>query len=246
MPLSAIRVLKTFRYAMYFDGVDDYVRVPHSPSYATTRHTVMITFMPTSTKYLLFSKGWWEYYRLLLFRVPYLDLRITRMDKTNFVFPRAMEPNVNVWTTIAYWLDEYDASIRGAFKDGAFYTPSYGIYPSYPLCFECPNPLRIMGELGRVFYPGYVAQVLIYSRVLSNSEIAWNYLYPDNPVKNGLVLWLQAHPDYVKDIDGDGIPEWVDISGFNNHGKVYGVQLVQLIKAPARVLTPARVLAPLR
>jgi hypothetical protein len=30
MPLSARRVLRTFRYAMYFDGVDDYVVVSSS------------------------------------------------------------------------------------------------------------------------------------------------------------------------------------------------------------------------
>jgi len=90
------------------------------------------------------------------------------------------------------------------------------------------------------------ANILIYSRALSDSEVQWNYQYPDNPVRNGLVLWLQAHPDYVKDIDGDGRLEWLDLSGFNNHGKIYGAQLVQLVKTPARALTPARVLKPMR
>jgi hypothetical protein len=93
---------------------------------------------------------------------------------------------------------------------------------------------------------GYIAQVLIYSRALSDSEIQWNYQNPDKPIRNGLVLWLQADPAYVKDIDGDGIPEWIDLSGYNNHGKIYGAQLVQLIKTPARMLTPARVLKPAR
>jgi hypothetical protein len=60
------------------------------------------------------------------------------------------------------------------------------------------------------------------------------------------VLWLQAHPDYIKDIDGDGIPEWIDLSGYGNHGKIYGAQLVQLIKTPARLLPPNRVLASAR
>jgi hypothetical protein len=242
MPLAPSRTLRVFRYALYFDGVDDYVEVPHSPSYATTRHTAMITFMPTSTLYLLLSKGWWLHYRLLMHRTTLLELRITRRDRTYFVFPGAMEPGVNVWTTIAYWLDEHNANVRGAFKDGTFYTPSYSIDPSYPLCFECPNPLRIMGEPNRAFYPGYIHQILFYSRILSIDEVEWNYQYPDNPVRNGLTLWLRADPNHIRDIDGDGVLEWLDLSGFNNHGKIYGAQLVQLAKTPVRALAPARVL----
>jgi len=59
-------------------------------------------------------------------------------------------------------------------------------------------------------------------------------------------LWLKADPQYVKDIDGDGILEWIDLSGYGNHGKIYGAQLVQLIKTPVRALKPVRVLKPAR
>lgn len=93
---------------------------------------------------------------------------------------------------------------------------------------------------------GLIAQVLLYSRALSDFEIAWNYNNLDNPIRSGLVLWLQADPAYVKDIDDDDILEWVDLSGYGNHGKIYGAQLVQLIKAPNRTLAPARILAPAR
>jgi hypothetical protein len=60
------------------------------------------------------------------------------------------------------------------------------------------------------------------------------------------VLWLQADPSDVKDIDGDGILEWLDLSGYNNHGKIYGAQLVELIKTPPRLLTPLRTLQVVR
>jgi hypothetical protein len=86
----------------------------------------------------------------------------------------------------------------------------------------------------RILPKSMVVLVRLYSRALTDDEIKWNYRYPWNPVRNGLVLWLHAHPDYVKDIDGDGILEWVDLSGNNNHGKIYGAQLVELIRAPAR------------
>jgi hypothetical protein len=88
---------------------------------------------------------------------------------------------------------------------------------------------------GKYFSNMMASQVLLYMRALSSSEVQWNYQNPDYPVRNGLVLWLKADPAYVKDIDGDGRLEWVDLSGFGNHGKIYGAQLVQLIKTPARV-----------
>ena len=89
-------------------------------------------------------------------------------------------------------------------------------------------------------------QLLVYTRDLSDSEVQWNYLYPDNPVRNGLYVWLQADPNYIKDIDGDGVLEWVDLSGYGNHGKVYGAMLVELVKTAKMVLTPARVLKAVR
>jgi hypothetical protein len=56
------------------------------------------------------------------------------------------------------------------------------------------------------------------------------------------MLWLQADPAHIRDIDGDGVPEWLDLSGFGNHGKVYGARLVELVRAPRRALAPARAL----
>jgi hypothetical protein len=89
-------------------------------------------------------------------------------------------------------------------------------------------------------------QLLIYTRDLSDKDIEWNFKNPDNPVRNGLYVWLTADPQYVKDIDNDGVLEWIDLSGFGNHGKIYGAQLVQLVKPSARILTPARALKPAR
>jgi hypothetical protein len=90
------------------------------------------------------------------------------------------------------------------------------------------------------------SQLLIYTRDLSDSDIAWNTKYPDNPVRNGLFVWLKADPQYVKDIDGDGVLEWVDLSGYGNHGKIYGAQLVELVKTHKRLLAPVRILTPVR
>jgi len=82
--------------------------------------------------------------------------------------------------------------------------------------------------------------VLLYSRPLTDEEILWNYNNPDNPVRRGLVLWL--HWDSIDPAKG----VWYDKSGYGNHGKIYGATLVKIVKSPRRVLTPARVLAPVR
>jgi hypothetical protein len=68
---------------------------------------------------------------------------------------------------------------------------------------------------------GYISQVLIYSRVLSSTEIAQLYQNPANPPTSGLVLWLTADPRYLYDLDWDGYVDWIDLSGSGNHATLY-------------------------
>jgi hypothetical protein len=90
------------------------------------------------------------------------------------------------------------------------------------------------------YFNGLIAEVRIYNRALSASEIQWNYQNFYNPVSDGLVLCFIADPQYIRDIDGDGRLEWIDLSGYNNHGKIYGATLVDLYKAPVRALSSVR------
>jgi hypothetical protein len=108
-----------------------------------------------------------------------------------------------------------------------------GFACGWPGGLGCPAP----------FY-GYIAQVLLYSRVLSSSEIQWNYNNPKNPITNGLVLWYYADPNNVVNVGGN--LQWVDLSGNGNNGTLYGAQLVQLIGSPSRILSPTRILTPIR
>jgi hypothetical protein len=96
------------------------------------------------------------------------------------------------------------------------------------------------------YYKGYIHTIRYYNRVLSNIEIRYNLDNPDNPIRDGLVLWLKSDPNYVKDIDNDGILEWIDLSGYNNHGKVYGAALTKVIKDPISVSQPRRILSVVR
>ncbi|MEM4455419.1 MAG: hypothetical protein QXT28_11945 [Thermofilaceae archaeon] len=178
-------------FAWYFDGVDDYMEVDHSPSYATTMHAVAMEYMAledTSFK-LVFSKGWWGYYRLLV--EDYRMFRITRRDVTYFTW---YAPSGAFWLqrrTIYYHLDEYDSSVKALYIDGNYYAPTYVINANYPLCFECNNPLRIGGDPTRGFAKGELSYVLIFARPLQQSELS--LLFTGKTVNaTGLQLFIDA------------------------------------------------------
>jgi hypothetical protein len=112
-----------------------------------------------------------------------------------------------------------NASLIGSVSIGTTTKPTSS--PMYVGAEDCPG-------YPYYFFYGYIAQVLIYSRALSDSEIIHNMSNPNNPIRNGLVLWLDARAcDTSKNIC------W-DLSGNGNHGTMYGVQIVSLSN-PVRV-----------
>ena len=245
MPLPPSRVLRIFRYAMYFNGVNAYVLVPYNRVFDVGNSgqltiAVFVEYVPVLARwhgvvtknrensdqsywYGIFISGSVPYF--YHFRFSTSAVNTIPASTTSFDY---VELKMTTTYAEGYVNLVKRASLNAIIKDAT--------YPLY------------IGRAGGVseFFSGFIRSVYIYSKWLTNDESAQNYNYPDNPVRNGLVLWLQADPQYVKDIDGDGVLEWVDLSGFNNHGKIYGAQLVQLIKTPARMLTPARVLKPAR
>jgi len=242
MPLPPRRVLRQFRYAMYFDGVDDYIVIPYSPSIPSNNQvfSVIQLIMPIGVnrwKFGYHHEGW--AYNISI-NPGNSGFRVHRDDGTYLWYV-----DVSYMFSSSQWYQlgqAWNGSNDYYILNGGLYTISL---PNRTGTRAVGNPRVFIGynSYDKVYTDTIMlAQVLIYSRALSGSEIQWNFRNPDNPVRNGLVLWLQAHPDYVKDIDGDGVLEWVDLSGYGNHGKIYGAQLVQLVKTPARILTPARVL----
>jgi hypothetical protein len=246
MPLSARRVLKQFKYAMYFDGVDDYVSVASSPSLNLTSlisiEAWVMTFKRTGQQIIIKNYVPHRSYNMFLYAVNagYPALHIFDTNNRNYSvtywtpYP-ILQMHQLVGTFNGRYLKLYmDASLKATTDIGT--TVQMRVFD---------EPLFIARE--DFYYCNHMIPLIrIYSRDISFSEIQWNYNYPDNPVRNGLVLWLQAHPDYVKDIDNDGVLEWIDLSGFGNHGKIYGAQLVQLIKSPARTLSSIRALTATR
>jgi hypothetical protein len=246
MPLTPTRVLRVFGYAMFFDGVDDYVLVPYSASidFSGVRQLTYCGWINLITP----TRG--DLYITLFFGTDYWDIYWRATDDSPYFQWRGTDGVVRAFLKDGLYL------ARRVFHHICFSMDFTGSQSSLEVVdgvLQASSTItQMFSEANRsVPFPettfnGYIVQVLLYSRALSDSEIAWNYLYPDNPVRNGLVLWLQADPSYVKDVDGDGILEWVDLSGYGNHGKVYGATLVQLVKTPSRVLSPARVSSPAR
>jgi len=248
MPLSPRRVLRTFKYAMYFDGVNNYVLVPHSPSLMPTAVTAIVWFAPlglTSAYIRLLEKGGWSVGGGYGLEINPAFKPVIRFNIWNGGTVNTIDSTTTLKIGIMFYVaGVFDGSTMRLYvnlnlegsKSASMTSNTWELY----IGRRAYNPGN--------YFSGYMVQVLLYSRALSDSEVQWNYQNFDNPVRNGLVLWLKADPQYVKDIDGDGILEWIDLSGYNNHGKIYGAQLVQLIKTlvPVRALKPVRVLKPIR
>jgi hypothetical protein len=248
--------LRTFRYAVYFDGVDDYVVIPLTV-YGWQGITVierLYPFHPKAnsawTKFSMIGDIWtdrpsvfWSTDSRYDYTALVLAFNTRRPDGTIKYYGFSIFAYRNMWVNVAYRFSTSDRVLAGYVNGVRVYTASI---PSTEITVLEWNPdtatrpwMYRRFVLGANVYGGenmkmMQFQLLIYSRALSDSEIAWNYWNPDNPVRNGLVVWLQADPLYVEDIDGDGVLEWVDLSGSGNHGKIYGARLVELIRTPAR------------
>lgn len=67
---------------------------------------------------------------------------------------------------------------------------------------------------GGYSFNGSLADVVMYNRALSPSEVAVNYATPGNPLKTGLVLWYDFAPSATGTV--------ADLSGWNNSGVASG------------------------
>jgi len=73
---------------------------------------------------------------------------------------------------------------------------------------------------GGVDQPLWYVAFAVYNRSLTAAEAAgWR---PEAPPGGDLVMYYYAHPQFVKDVDGDGVLEWIDLSGNGRHAKLRG------------------------
>ena len=241
MSKAPTRTLRTFKYAMYFDGGSSYVQVPYLAVFnqrpfsveawtAHNAHKLDDSIFSCADDYAAD-----RYLHLVIrYNYPYLGFWADDLWGKSLLDLAVWYHLVFAWEgpdtkrQLIYVNAELDASRTST----GLLTVVSGAHTGNG-CW--------VGRIDSIFLLGYINTIRVYSRALSAEEVAHNYNNPDNPVRDGLILWLRADPQNIKDIDNDGSLEWIDLSGFGNHGKIYGAALVEVIKPPARVLSPVRV-----
>jgi hypothetical protein len=248
MPLSPQRVLGVKRYAMYFDGIDDRIIVPLSSSLNFTQPTTLEIWLAVDG----FGSGSWPG---VVRNLPKFDIYINVDAYTRYLgtYPvPPLEPNAKdsannyiwwwrynyTWNTFFHVVLTYDGSVAKMYVNGSLFRSI-----TISTTMQSPTGSMYIGY-GNTYFKGRIYRVSYYNRALSDDEILKMYRDPYSVPTDGLRLWLQAHPDNIKDIDNDGIPEWIDLSGNGNHGKIYGATLVSTCFTPYRTLTPARIIEP--
>lgn len=241
MPLDRSRLLPKLPWkALYLNGEDDYVEVSDSPSLDITS---AITIEALINAKSMQSN---DYPKIVVKRNAYI-LHIGRD------FPNSITFNIfsngelrqtylgnildaDKWTFIT---TTYDGRYGKIYINGELAKTRY--FQTVGTIDTNNNNIGI-GAYPNAITPfnGYVAFIRIYNRALTEDEILWNYYHPDDPVRDGLVLWL--HYDSIDEENG----LWRDKTAYHNDGTIYGATPVEFTKPPIRKLMPTRILSPVR
>jgi hypothetical protein len=178
--------------ALYFDGVDDYVLVRNNPTlnpdYVTIEAWALAYSKPTWAKIVgkpfTSATSPWQQYTLAHYGnsgmfVFEFNVNNTWYAAYGFTF------NLNEWYHV---VGVYDGVSGKLYVNGNFVSKRdvSGVLSKYD------TDLRVGSHLGREYWNGLISIVRIYTRPLADSETLWNYLNPNNPIRDGLVLWLDA------------------------------------------------------
>jgi hypothetical protein len=209
-------------YALSFDGVDDYVSIPHSPSLNLADFSIILIFKTSMTGVwqAMFQKG--------VVNGNYINygLQISSTNKLCGRFGAGTTGPAytgNIIVTDGRWhcgAVTYDRVYLKVYVDGRLDISQALSYTPY----TNTEMLSIGMWYGTSYpYTGLIALALLYSRALSQAEIQYDMYNPLSPVRDGLVLFLPM-------IEGSGISV-KDYSGLGNNGTLYGgVSWVELAK----------------
>jgi len=201
------------RYAMYFDGVDDYVEVAGLE--APTPFTVSVYFMRKGSgtggvpRLITTSPTDWgiEFGVGNTAITDKLGFYLMFTDGTSTGWVGVLDIKNNIWY---YAVLSFDGTWVRVYVNGN------EVYSNDEWAGKTVNnlaPIDIGGGPGSDYFNGVIALVCIYNRALSENEIRYNMLDYENPVRDGLVLWL--HDRIVGDT-------WYDDSGNGNDGTING------------------------
>lgn len=194
--------------AVYFDGVEDYVETANSISLnenITLEALFMPSVIPQSHDYPMLMSNKINTGSGFIFRIDSMD-----------------PPNL----CLIIWKDYVSPGSACTILDGIRWYHGIGIVDNDSVKLYVDGTFRKATTLSDVaptvndivrigwrqlsmdFFEGYIAFVRIYNRALTEDEIEWNYLHPKDPVRDGLMLWLDA-----EDYDG---ATWPDRSGYKH------------------------------
>ena len=219
--------------AMYFNGYNAYVEVSAQLINVYKPFTVMGWFSPND---IIGDRTLFEFYGAGNSRVRFairngntaINEIFSPITYNRFLWGSVKQIYVREWHHFAAVVDPTGSTNNYQYIDGVLQFT--GISDSAKW-YQLRQPIKFT-----IAYPAYyctwwyglIAQVLVYSRLLSASEIIYNMSNPNNPIRDGLVLWLDARAcDTSKNVC------W-DLSGNGNHGAMYNVQIVTLPN-PVRV-----------
>jgi hypothetical protein len=201
-------------YTLSFDGVDDYVAVPHNDVLNVQSHTVELWLYERTLKSWnpfagLIRKGYTDYsFQILLYPTGEIKTWLKGTDESHTSFSLGTI-TLNKWYHIAY---TYDGSYVTLYLNGVALTST-----AYSKTLTTNTEELRIGEgglIGSRTPDGLIALPCIYNRPLSQGEIQHNIYNPLSPVRDGLVLFLPM-------LEGLGTAVY-DYSGQGNNGTLYG------------------------
>jgi len=193
--------------ALIFDGINDYVEVPHSASISPTEQITLSAWIKTSSTATQAIIVKWDQYFIRLD-----EGRVFFFLNEAFVW-HSLGGTKNIADNTWHFVQGvYDGSDMIIYVDGVeearkSLTITINVNPN--------RKLHIGSELAEtVFFDGIIDEVRIYNRALTATEIS--KLYKGQNIANGLVLYL--------DFNELGGNKCLDLSGYKNDGTIYGAQ----------------------
>ncbi|RLI39323.1 hypothetical protein DRO60_01535 [Candidatus Bathyarchaeota archaeon] len=200
-------------YALFFDGVDDYVEVPDDPSLRPSEVTVeALYYRPADVldrEQLIVANRDLDNRRGYNLFDSYGYLGFQTGDGSSWY--NAYVENTELVDTWVLLHGIHTAGKNILYINGEKVAEA----DAPPVVYTEGIPLMIGREpvyMAR-FLLGQIALVRIYNRPLSQAEIRRNIIEYHNPVRDGLVLFLYDR------IVGD---TWYDESPYANNGTIYG------------------------